>query len=162
MATSKSVDITVTHAGSRGPVALPSPYPLQPGYTLIANMQQITGPGNYQLSADLGEISIPPGVTLDAAGHKLGSVWVSQNAQGASNTTLKNAAITGTLQISGDGVTLSNSTIYCPSSESIAYVVITNGNNVSLINNSIAGDKAGFWRSRRHGCGRSTSPRNDG
>jgi hypothetical protein len=87
----------------------------------------------------LGGVSIPAGVTLDAAGHKLGGVCVSGD-----NTTLKNAAITGAIQIPGDGITLSNNTIYCPSSQSIAYVVIVNGNNVSLIINSIAGDYFGY------------------
>jgi hypothetical protein len=137
LATSRSVDITVVHGG-RGPSPLPSPYPLQPGYTLISSLSEITGPGNYQLSADLGEVSIPPDVTIDAAGHNLGNVWFS------AGTTLKNATIMGAVQIIYDGVTLFNSTIYCPSSTSVAYVVLVGGNNISLINNSISGDYFGY------------------
>ena len=141
LATSRSVDITVVHGG-RGPSPLPSPYPLQPGYTLISSLSDpaVKSPGNYQLSADLPQgATIPPGVTVDAAGHKLGNVWFA-----GGNATLKNAAITGVVQIIYDGCTLFNNTIYCPSSTSIAYVVSVGANNVSLINNSISGDYFGY------------------
>ena len=39
-----------------GPVPLPSPYPLQPGFTPISDPSQITGPGKYQLTADVPDL----------------------------------------------------------------------------------------------------------
>src|SRR5262249_55911145 len=57
-----------------GPVLpVPSNYPLQAGFTPITDISQITGPGNYQLTADSngGQIDYP-NVTLDGGGHTVG------------------------------------------------------------------------------------------
>src|ERR1700680_3098605 len=59
-----------------GPVPLPSPYPLQPGFTPISSPSQITGPGNYQLTndvSDLNSIQNTSNITIDGAGFTVGN-----------------------------------------------------------------------------------------
>src|SRR6266436_8602542 len=59
MSAAANFNLTVAGAAPTvGPVPLPSPYPLQPGFTPISDASQITGPGNYQLTNDVHGITL--------------------------------------------------------------------------------------------------------
>lgn len=95
-----------------GPVALPLNYALQPGFTAITDISQITGPGKYQLTADsnsgiIGETINWDDVTLDGGGHTvcLNYSWLSINGQ---RDVVKNCVIPGAAIIHGAGVVFSN------------------------------------------------------
>ena len=55
---SAAASFNLTVAGAAGPVPLPSPYPLQTGFTPISDPSQIAGPGKYQLTADVQTLNI--------------------------------------------------------------------------------------------------------
>jgi len=116
MSTAANFNLNV--GGAVGPVPLPSPYPLQPGFAPISDPSQITGPGNYQLTndvSDLNSIQNISNITIDGARFAVAN-YVVLNGQ---NVTLKNCNISST---AGSGVTAN-----------------TGSNNVTVDNCTIGG-----------------------
>ena len=93
MSAAANFNLTVGGAAPTvGPVPLPSPYPLQPGFTPVSSPSQIIGPGNYQLTNDVQSLPITASnVTIDGAGY---SVAQNLNASGQ-NITVKNCHLNG-------------------------------------------------------------------
>jgi len=143
-AASLDVAIKVLPASGRGPQPLPSPYPQQPGFTLISDLSQITGPGRWQLTQDVPAGSPPPpngplsNTVIDAGGHKMAfTIGLSGSNVSLINWNLVpsgSITVRPSLFISGNGITIANS--------SIGPVWIQGGQNVTLINNLIEGDKS--------------------
>lgn len=112
---SAAANFNLAVSGAAGPVPLPSPYPLQPGFTPISDPSMIIGPGNYQLTnnvPDLNSIQNISGVTIDGAGFTVGS-YLALNSQ---NVTLKNCTFASTsgpvgVAVYGSNVTVTNCTI---------------------------------------------------
>jgi hypothetical protein len=94
-----------------GPVPLPSPYPLQPGFTPISDPSRITGPGKYQLTGDvphLDTIGSLSNVSIDGAGYNVAN-GVSTAGQ---NILIKNCRLNGGFVITGSNTTITNNWVF--------------------------------------------------
>jgi hypothetical protein len=121
-----------------GPVALPANYALQPGFTPITDISQITGPGNYQLTADSNGGSITwDNVTLDGGGHSIGG---SNPYQGlyiyGQGDVVKNSNISVYTLLNGANEVLSNNWI----SSTAVYNLDIYASGCTLSNNLIVGN----------------------
>src|SRR6266478_5321827 len=108
MSATANFNLTVGGAAPTvGPVPLPSPYPLQPGFTPISGPSQITGPGKYQLTAnvsDLNPIQTISNITIDGAGFTVGNNIVTAGQ----NVTIKNCNVNGGFTVNGNNTTITN------------------------------------------------------
>jgi hypothetical protein len=107
MSAAANFNLTVSGASAAGPVPLPSPYPLQPGFIPISDPSRIIGPGNYQLTADvphLNTIQTISNITIDGAGFTVGNSIVTS----AQNVTVKNCHINGNFTVNGSNTTITN------------------------------------------------------
>jgi hypothetical protein len=116
-----------------GPVALPSNYALQPGFTPITDISQISGPGNYQLTADSSGGTIQwDNVTLNGGGHTcFGGLYIYGQADVVRNCVNPNFTYIG-----GANTVLSNNWL----SSSFAYNLEVNASGCTVSNNLIDGN----------------------
>jgi hypothetical protein len=133
---SASFNLAVAGAGGAvGPIPLPSPYPLQPGFTPISDVSQITGPGNYQLTANVQSAPISASnVILDGAGFS-----VAQNLSTVGqNVTIKNCHLNGGVVIDArsSSITLTNNWVV----STVPFTVYAS--NVTVSNNLLDGVNA--------------------
>jgi hypothetical protein len=116
----------VPQAGA-GPVRLPQPYPLQPGFTAISSLSQTNGPGSYQLIADdPSVVNIGTGITLDGGGHSTGLIILTTAANNANIRNVYASAIdidTGAVNVTIDNFQIL-STIFSYSGITISRIVI--------------------------------------
>ena len=125
-----------------GPEPIPSSYPLQPGFTPITSISQITGPGKYQLTANddtptNGSTSAIylNDVTLDGGGYSIaGDLDIT-----GSQDVVKNCQVTGVI-ISGSDYVLSNNWMHFGISGGF---VLDSGSYGTFSNNLFDGVAAG-------------------
>jgi len=121
---SAAANFNLTVGGAAGPVPLPSPYPLQPGFTPISDPSQITGPGNYQLTADVQTINIQgmSNVTIDGGGHVVANNLITSGQ----NVLIRNCHLNSGISIGGGNITIINNWVLGSSGIFTSNVTISN------------------------------------
>jgi hypothetical protein len=123
--------------------------PLQAGFTPITSSTQITGPGNYQMVADLVSLSIDnlSDVVLDGGGFQVSSVFLTliNASQNCHNVRIQNCRFSGIVSLSGDAATTLDAippVTFGPNNivtGAHVYCLEAIGNNLTISGNVLAG-----------------------